>query len=39
MQFTPSSLRYGIFSRSPAKVPGAVTPEEGCRVKPRTWVS
>lgn len=39
MQLIPSSFRYGIFSRSPANVPGAVTCEDGCRVKPRTWVS
>ena len=27
---TPSCFRYGIFSISPAKVPGCATPEDGC---------
>ena len=37
--FIPRSLRYGIFSLSPANVPGAATFDEGSFVKPLTCVS
>jgi glycogen operon protein len=35
----PGSFRYGIFSITPAKVPGLSTPDVGEAVKPRTFSS
>jgi hypothetical protein len=36
---TPSDLRYGIFSATPANVPGFFTFADGDRVKPPTCIS